>query len=99
VLYNFAGGTDSALPGSALALKNGLLYGTASGGTSNYGTVFSLTPPATTGGTWTERVLFDFGGGTNGGYPTNVVFGEGGKLYGATEVGTNSGGTIFELNP
>ncbi|HLY01860.1 MAG TPA: choice-of-anchor tandem repeat GloVer-containing protein [Candidatus Cybelea sp.] len=43
VLYSFAGGTDGAYPLGGLTNVNGTLYGTTNGGgTSNVGTVFSL---------------------------------------------------------
>ena len=49
-MYSFAG-TDGANPNGGLVQGNGKFYGTTyTGGTNNYGTVFSLTlpPPSTT---------------------------------------------------
>ena len=77
--------------------SGGVLYGvTQSGGSMNNGMVFSLTPPKSTGGPWTEAVLYNFTGGTDGGSPTGVVIGNGGVLYGTTQYG---GGTVFSLTP
>jgi len=81
--------------------SGGVLYGvTQSGGSTNNGTVFSLTPPKSTGGPWTEAVLDNFAGGSDGGSPTGVVIGNGGVLYGTTQYG-GSGccGTVFSLIP
>ena len=68
------GGSDGKYPWTAgVAIGSGpsghpVLYGTTNygGTTSCYlgcGTVFSLTPPASPGGSWTEAVLYSFQGG------------------------------------
>ena len=54
--------------------KSGNLYGTTQHGGAYAalqpgGTVFELTPPSTSGGNWTESVLWSFGNGTDGSYP------------------------------
>jgi len=105
VLYIFPAGQ----PGAGVAIgSGGVLYGTTSnGGTSGNGTVFSLTPPSSPGGAWTEAVLYNFTGGSDGGQPytSGVVFGSGGVLYGATlngGTGTacfNNCGTVYALTP
>jgi uncharacterized repeat protein (TIGR03803 family) len=76
-------------------------YGTTFyGGTTNNGTLFSLTPPGTEGGSWTETVLYFFTGGSDGGIPTGVAMGSGGVLYGTTESGGISNfGTVFSFAP
>jgi len=104
VLYSFPGGSAGANPTGSVALsRRGLLYGTTSaGGASGFGTVFSLRPPTSPGGAWTERVLHNFSG-----YPSDgeapiagVAFGTGGVLYGTTKNGgTAGGGTVFSLTP
>jgi uncharacterized repeat protein (TIGR03803 family) len=98
VLHNF--NSVLGLSGGLLAGKNGVLYGaTALGGSANEGTVFTLTPPATHGGTWTATTLYEFTGGSDGEYPQNaLVADKAGNLYGATESGgTSDLGTIFKL--
>ena len=59
VLYNFP---SPAQPQAGLAVgEDGVLYGTTLlGGSSNFGTVFSLTPPSSPAGEWTETVLYSF---------------------------------------
>jgi uncharacterized repeat protein (TIGR03803 family) len=50
----------------------GVLYGTTEGGgTSNNGTVFSLTPPGSPGASWTETALYSFAGAPNDGANDN----------------------------
>jgi uncharacterized repeat protein (TIGR03803 family) len=45
ILHSFAGGSDGYQPNEVVLGSNGTLYGTTwYGGTSGYGTVFSLTP-------------------------------------------------------
>jgi hypothetical protein len=86
----------------------GVLYGTTNvGGTSNNGTVFSLTPPASAGGAWTETVLHSFDGSPNDGADAQagVVIGDNGVLYGTTTGGGifacpfGGCGTVFALRP
>jgi hypothetical protein len=103
VLYSFPGFThDASGPGSEIAFDSqGNLYGTSSGGTTGYGTVFELAPPAG-GGAWKETVLHDFTGGSDGGYPGgNVVIGANGVLYGTASYSgvANASGVVFQLAP
>jgi len=101
VLYGF----DSVLGlsgGGLIAGKRGVLYGTtALGGSTNAGTVFQLTPPATRGGAWTDTTLYEFAGDSDGEYPLNgLIADKNGNLYGITENGGASGlGTVFKLTP
>ena len=101
VLHSFSGGADGTYPyGGLIFDAAGNLYGTTtSGGTSNTGTVFELTPAA--GGTWTEKVLHSFSGGTDGIHPyAGLIFDAAGNLYGTTDLGGAYGyGTVFELTP
>src|SRR5579863_989240 len=62
-LYNFTGQNgDGATPYAMAMAESGVLYGvTTDGGTLQMGTVFSLTPPGSPGGVWTEAVLWSFG--------------------------------------
>jgi uncharacterized repeat protein (TIGR03803 family) len=107
VLFTFQGGSDGAHPYSSLVIDaKGHLYGTTSNGggigTCNglpgCGTVFELSPGA---GGWTEKVLYTFTGGADGGLPeAGLVMDAAGNLYG-TAAGGGDGfcGTVFELSP
>jgi len=104
VLYSFSGGSDGQYPQGSLVLSpSGALYGTTfNGGTSGDGTVFELTPPATAGGAWTEKVLHSFQNQNGDGYAPrcSLVIGHGGVLYGTTSSGGSSNlGTVFALAP
>ena len=59
---------------------------------------YELSP---SGAGWTQTVLYDFLGGTDGGAPyPGVIFDQSGNLYGATAFGgSRGGGTIYELSP
>jgi uncharacterized repeat protein (TIGR03803 family) len=74
VLYTFNGGTDACLPnGGVIFDAAGNLYGTTGGGGTSSnpicgnsfgcGTAFKLSP---TSGGWTETILYNFTGGTDG---------------------------------
>jgi hypothetical protein len=77
VLHSFSGyPSDGSAPLAGLIGDSaGNLYGTTNVGGSSYrfgggcGTVFELSPPTASGGTWAERVLYSFTGGNDGGYP------------------------------
>jgi uncharacterized repeat protein (TIGR03803 family) len=101
-LYAFQGGSDGCGPASLVIGSGGVLYGTtSSGGSSNAGTVYSLTPPASPGGSWTEAVLHEFSS-VSGRYPEPgpLTIGETGTLYGTTRSGgASSSGTAFALQP
>src|SRR5690349_2013505 len=49
----------------------------------------------------TEKIIYSFGGGSDGGTPEDgLVLDTKGNLYGVTEVGgVNGAGTVFELSP
>ena len=107
VLYDFTGGSDGATPfgGRPVFDAAGNLYGTAFGGGSTIcsggcGLVYEIVP--STGGGWTQKVLYSFTGGpSDGASPwAGVIFDQSGNLYGTTELGgAYSYGTIFELMP
>jgi uncharacterized repeat protein (TIGR03803 family) len=65
ILYNFGGYSgDGEEPQGALAIgSDGSLYGATETGGAGYGTIFQLSPPAASGGSWTESVLQAFGSG------------------------------------
>lgn len=114
-LYKFLGGMDGELPLKPLTIgPNGSLYGmTASGGEgtcvfdgdTGCGTVFNVTPmstvPANALSPWLQSVLYRFAGETDAGNPvSNVVFDQGGNMYGTSNNGGANGvGTVFKLSP
>jgi uncharacterized repeat protein (TIGR03803 family) len=99
ILYSFGTGTDGATPLAGVTLDAaGNLYGTTSvGGAKGFGTVFKLTH----GATWTETIVHHFQDTDDGAYPyAGLVADAHGNLYGgATQGGTDGGGTIFRLTP
>jgi len=100
-LRKFTRGADGYTPyGGLIFDQAGNLYGTtASGGASDLGTVFKLTPDSD--GRWTEAVIHSFGGGNDGVGPSaTLTFDPAGNLYGTTFAGgANSSGTVFQLTP
>jgi uncharacterized repeat protein (TIGR03803 family) len=110
-LHNFGSGQDgSTLYGGVISDASGNLYGTTfAGGPFNngqYGSgiVFELSPQK--GGGWTETVLHNFGGATDGWGPTaGLVFDTAGNLYGTTQYGGGNTfcpggcGIVFQLRP
>jgi len=105
ILYAFQGYPDGSGPKGNLALgSGGVLYGTTSaGGTDGWGIVFSLTPPASPGGAWSESILWDFTQGADGAIPNGGLLFIQGRLYGTTSLGSTdagpSGGSVFALTP
>jgi uncharacterized repeat protein (TIGR03803 family) len=111
VLYTFGGvqASDGAQPLSNLVFdRAGNLYGTTRfGGVacstgSGCGTVFELSPSS--GGTWTETILYEFCSGSlcpDGALPAaGLILDAKGNLYGTTSGGgTYSYGTVFKLSP
>ena len=92
VLHNFVPfpeSRDGFNPWNGVAIgSGGALYGTTvNGGSSDYGTVFSLTPPSAPGSSWTETLLYNFKGGDGFRPYASVVIGKGGELYGTTVAG------------
>ncbi len=115
LLYNFGPPPDGGGPYARLiADQEGALYGTTNGGgSSGYGTVFKLTPPARGRTGWTETVLYRFCSLANcsdGELPTSgLIADKEGALYGTTTGGglncpqgegaTAGCGTVFKLTP
>jgi hypothetical protein len=98
VLYSFgSGANDGANPGPNIFFRNGVIYGTTTGGCC--GAVFQLVNHS---GVWTEQILFQFTG-VEGAYPGGgVILDTAGNLYGTLyEAGPNpcSCGAIYELSP
>ena len=118
VIYNFQGpphdGDDAE--GLSIVDASGALYGTTFMGGSGTnclfasngcGTVFKLSPPASSKGTWTESVLHSFRGNPDGAAPgPDLVRSGNGALYGTTEYGGTSTrcpsvhgcGTLYRLD-
>ncbi len=91
VLHSFTGGSEGSGPMGKLTFDPmGALYGTTSDGGNTAcvygcGVVFKLTPPASSGGAWRERVLYKFTGGSDGVGPNaSLTFDPAGALYGTT---------------
>ena len=85
--------SDGQYPESTLVFGGtGALYGTTIGGGGGAGAIFEMAPPSTSGGTWTETVLYAFAynPGNNQNVTPNgtVLIGPGGTLY-ATLEGSN----------
>jgi uncharacterized repeat protein (TIGR03803 family) len=104
VLWNFNVSNDGRNPEAGLIMdQGGALYGTTSYGSAAYaaGTVFKLTPPSTSGGNWTESILWTFGNNGDGAGPVgSLIMDASGNLYGATSDGGAYGyGTAFKLIP
>jgi uncharacterized repeat protein (TIGR03803 family) len=108
ILHSFSG-PDGAYPEYGIAIdKSGTLFGTTKnggtencgGGTVGCGLVYKLTP--TTGGKWTETVLYRFNG-TTGAYPISpIAVDQTGNLYGTFLLGGDNGcdvtcGGVFKL--
>ena len=101
VLYEFMGSPDGDNPSGIVVLPGPVIYGTTSGGgTTQDGTVFSLTPPPSPGGAWTENVLASFTFGDGISPIAGVTVGHNGVLYGTANGGGAFGsGTVFSLVP
>ena len=96
VLHNFSSGGDGEFPmGGTLLNVGGKLYGTTfNGGTTNTGTVFTITPSGN------ESVLYSFGFAPDGETPYAglVSVGSSGTLYGTTvNGGKGAVGTVFKI--
>jgi len=93
--------------GPLLRDSAGNLYGTSlETGQYNWGSIFKLTP---SGSGYTYTDLYDFTGGSDGGWPgAQIVMDTSGNLYGEAEIGGITGGdlcgnygcgTVWELTP
>ncbi len=103
-IWSLTNGADGGAPyGSLLLGSAGQLYATVTAGCQySVGGVLEFVPPATKGGAWTQNVLYNFTGGTDGSQPfAGVILGGNGNLYGTT-VFSNFDlgyGTVFTLVP
>ena len=102
-LFSFNGGGGSGPQGTLAMDAAGNLYGaTDAQGTHGVGTVFKLTHSADG---WSMTVLYNFTGGSDGGYPVSgVVIDSNGNIFGTTNAG-GSGicqrgcGVVWEITP
>jgi uncharacterized repeat protein (TIGR03803 family) len=113
ILYSFPTAKQGYFPNGNLVFeKSGNLYGaTTFGGTKGTscdayyggqcGVVFELTPPKAKPGRWTEQVLHNFAGGTDGANPNGgLVLDSKGNVYGTTYMGgSGDWGTVYQLKP
>ena len=114
VLHAFQAGADGYYPEIYPLVLDaaGNVYGTTTyggGGNCTFGVytgcgmIYQLTPPAQTGGAWTENIIWQFQGGSDGAIPGGLLL-RGGKLFGTAGTGGSgacSGGCgyLFELTP
>ena len=97
-------GGDGGLPFGTLLLYKGKLFGTTEvGGSADSGTVFELTSTRTG---WTETILYNFTGGSDGGDPfAGLTADSRGSLYGVARDGgsfaacSTGCGVIFKVKP
>jgi len=94
ILYTFMGGNDGRNPQAGLTMgASGTLYGTAEGGVSGRGLVFSMDAAGL-------HVLHAFANGRDGNSPkATLTLDAEGNLYGTTEWGGMSGaGAVYKLD-
>lgn len=99
VIYKFTGGSDGANPyGGVVIDRAGNVFGTTTAAGKGCGTVFELTPGATS---WKEKTLYQFANQPDGCEPTSVpVLDAAGNLYGTTaQAGPSNAGIVFQLAP
>jgi uncharacterized repeat protein (TIGR03803 family) len=105
IVQGFCNGCGAGFqPDSGLIFDSaGNLYGTTyyGTGTNCCGTVYELSPEKTGFYPWTQTVLYNFQGGTDGTYPTaGVIFDAAGNIYGTTTTGGLYGdGIVYEVTP
>lgn len=95
-LYSFAGGADST-PTQVLVGNDGNLYGVAQSTGLQHGIVFQL---KSSGGQWTETILYLFRGIEDGYGPSYLVQDSASNLYGIAQVQppfSGASGVIFTL--
>jgi hypothetical protein len=93
-------GADGTSPGGAVALDSaGNVYAsTLLGGPDGVGTVIELSP---SGSGWQKTRIYDFYTKDGAGYSPDcsLVLDSSGNVFGTTQVGAGTGGSVFELSP
>jgi uncharacterized repeat protein (TIGR03803 family) len=102
VLHTFEGSPDGTNPSPLIQDSSGTMYGTAeAGGNDNDNCEFGcgMVYKVDTSGNLT--VLYDFAGGSNGGYPVAALAEDSsGNLYGTTQgLGDTNRSVVFKLAP
>jgi hypothetical protein len=100
-IHSFANGTDGGAPyGGVVLSTSGTLYVPLTSGCKySVGGVAQFVPPTGTGA-WTETVLYDFTGASDGSQAQGLVLVSNTTLYGTTGFEGAAGyGTVFELIP
>jgi uncharacterized repeat protein (TIGR03803 family) len=100
VLYSFQGAPDGSEPFSGLINVNGTLYGTTfAGGKSGCQNNFGCGVVYSTTTSGSEKVVYRFKGGSDGGNPLASLVEVNGTLYGTTFGGGAHGlGTVFSIS-
>lgn len=111
-LYEFKDQGDGQYPLTPLQLDSaGAIYGATQSGSlstcpNGCGAIFQIVPPVIKGGAWTERTLYQFTGGSDGGTPSTMIMDKSGVIYGTTSyAGITNGecgggcGVVFRLAP
>jgi uncharacterized repeat protein (TIGR03803 family) len=103
VLHVFSNAGDGQVPMAGVqANAAGQLFGsTEFGGAHGFGSIFMLQPPLSGTTTWTEKVIFSFADGNDGGFPgSGLSINNNGQLLSSTLMGgTANHGNIFRLSP
>jgi hypothetical protein len=97
ILYNFSSSDDTS-PSTLIADPAGNFFGTGSGGETGDGTIYELSPPATSGGDWQETTLYNFKGKGDGAHPSGTLWRDAqDDLYGTASDGAAGCGSAFKL--
>jgi hypothetical protein len=97
ILYNFSY-IDDTSPSALIADPAGNFFGTRLGGQISDGTIYELSPPASSGGDWQETTLYNFQGKGDGANPSGTLWRDAqDDLYGTTWGGAAGCGSAFKL--
>jgi uncharacterized repeat protein (TIGR03803 family) len=100
-VFRKAGDGDAPMAGVQANAAGDLFGSTEFGGAHGFGSIFMLRPPLSGKTTWTEKVIFSFADGKDGGFPSSgLSINNQGQLLSSTLMGGIANhGTIFRLNP